>query len=80
MRNGARTLATSRWHQGKLTELSREHEAHDVYVTGSFDDWRKTIQLEKEDGIFQKTVELPKTKHQYKVCFTHSPACRRIVC
>ena len=65
----ARALATPPWSQCELTELSREHEAHDVYVTGSFDDWRKTIQLEKKDGIFQKTVELPKTKHQYKVGF-----------
>ncbi|KAJ4299164.1 Cruciform DNA binding protein [Kalmusia sp. IMI 367209] len=43
-----------------------EHSAHEVFVTGSFDDWRKTVKLEKEDGIFKKTVELPKTKHQYK--------------
>ena len=53
-----------------LTALFREHEAHEVFVTGSFDDWRKTVQLEKKDGIFQKTVELPKGKHQYKVRFS----------
>lgn len=45
----------------------REHDANDVYVTGTFDDWKKTVQLEKEDGVFKKTVELPKTKTQYKV-------------
>ena len=45
----------------------REHDAEDVYVTGTFDNWKKTVQLEKEDGIFKKTVELPKTKTQYKV-------------
>ncbi|KAF1970068.1 hypothetical protein BU23DRAFT_220787 [Bimuria novae-zelandiae CBS 107.79] len=50
---------------GKYT-FTWEHEAHEVFVTGSFDDWRKTVQLEKEGGIFKKTVELPKAKHQYK--------------
>jgi hypothetical protein len=35
-------------------------------VTGTFDDWRKTVKLEKEDGVFKKTVELPKTHTQYK--------------
>jgi len=38
-------------------------------VTGTFDDWRKTVKLEKdEDGVFKKTVELPKVHTQYKVC------------
>jgi hypothetical protein len=36
-------------------------------VTGDFDEWKKTVKLEKEGGIFKKTVELPKEKHQYKV-------------
>lgn len=45
----------------------REHSANEVYVTGTFDDWRKTVKLENEDGIFKKTVELPKTHTQYKV-------------
>lgn len=48
--------------------LVREHPADTVFVTGDFDDWKQTVQLEKEDdGIFKKTVELPKAKHQYKV-------------
>ena len=54
----------------------REHDANDVYVTGTFDDWKKTVQLEREGGIFKKTVELPKTKTQYKVrahCDTRLP-------
>lgn len=43
-------------------------------MTGDFDDWNKTIKLEKEDGVFQKTVELPKAKHQYKVStYSFSP-------
>lgn len=50
----------------------REHDADDVYVTGTFDDWKKSVQLEKEGDIFKKTVELPKTKTQYKVCHHRS--------
>ena len=51
--------------------ISIFHEFRDEpkeFVTGTFDDWKKTVQLEKEDGIFKKSVELPKTKTQYKVC------------
>ncbi|KAF2683088.1 carbohydrate-binding module family 48 protein [Lentithecium fluviatile CBS 122367] len=43
-----------------------EHAASEVYVTGDFDEWKKTVKLENEGGIFKKTVELPKQKHQYK--------------
>jgi 1,4-alpha-glucan branching enzyme len=50
-----------------LTRRNREHPANEVYVTGDFDGWKRTIQLEKEDGVFKKTVELPKEKHHYKV-------------
>lgn len=56
--------------------ICREHDADDVYVTGTFDDWKKTVQLEKEDGVFKKTVELPSTKTQFKVrslCDTRLP-------
>ncbi|KAF2020239.1 carbohydrate-binding module family 48 protein [Aaosphaeria arxii CBS 175.79] len=42
------------------------HAANEVYVTGDFDDWKQTVKLEKEDGVFQKTVELPKAKTAYK--------------
>jgi hypothetical protein len=38
-----------------------------VLVTGTFDDWQKTVTLEKVDGVFKKTVELPKVHTQYKV-------------
>lgn len=55
----------------RLTRLPREHNASEVYVTGDFDDWKKTVKLEKENGTFKKTVELPKQKHQYKVCALH---------
>ena len=39
-------------------------------MTGTFDDWQKSVQLEKADGVFKKTVELPQTKTQYKVRLT----------
>ncbi|KAH7412002.1 hypothetical protein DE146DRAFT_685165 [Phaeosphaeria sp. MPI-PUGE-AT-0046c] len=50
---------------GKYT-FSWEHAATDVLVTGTFDDWQKTVTLEKTDGVFKKTVELPKVHTQYK--------------
>ncbi|KAF2655438.1 carbohydrate-binding module family 48 protein [Lophiostoma macrostomum CBS 122681] len=50
---------------GKYT-FTWEHPAKEVTVTGDFDDWKQTVTLVKEDGIFKKTVELPKAKHQYK--------------
>lgn len=50
---------------GKYTFIW-EHSANEVYVTGTFDDWRKTVKLDQEDGIFKKTVELPKEHIQYK--------------
>jgi hypothetical protein len=46
--------------------FSWAHPANEVFVTGDFDDWKQTIKLEKEDGVFKKTVELPTGKHQYK--------------
>jgi 1,4-alpha-glucan branching enzyme len=51
---------------GKYT-FTWEHPATEVTVTGDFDDWKQTVKLENEDGVFKKTVELPKAKHQYKV-------------
>ncbi|KAG9251742.1 uncharacterized protein F5Z01DRAFT_626998 [Emericellopsis atlantica] len=35
-----------------------EHPAEEVYVTGTFDDWTKSVKLEKEGDVFQKTVDL----------------------
>ncbi|KAG8529586.1 uncharacterized protein KY384_006223 [Bacidia gigantensis] len=35
------------------------HPASDVHVTGTFDDWSKSVELEKKDGIFEKKVDLP---------------------
>ncbi|KAK4503497.1 hypothetical protein PRZ48_004412 [Zasmidium cellare] len=38
-----------------------EHPAEEVYVTGTFDDWSKTVQLDKKDTVFEKTVNLKPT-------------------
>ncbi|PHH80100.1 hypothetical protein CDD82_1978 [Ophiocordyceps australis] len=35
-----------------------EHEAEEAYVTGTFDNWSKSVKLEKHNGVFQKTVHL----------------------
>ncbi|KAJ2966229.1 hypothetical protein NUW58_g10711 [Xylaria curta] len=49
--------------------LSGNHPATEVYVTGTFDDWKKTEKLEKVGDGFQKTVALPdiSNKITYKV-------------
>lgn len=38
-------------------------------MTGTFDDWGKTVQLEKKGNVFEKEVHLPTIdgKIQYKV-------------
>ncbi|MCJ1310047.1 hypothetical protein MMC25_003708 [Agyrium rufum] len=48
-----------------------EHPAKEVFVTGTFDDWGKTVQLEKKGDLFEKTVDLPNASEKiyYKVCF-----------
>ncbi|KAJ4155731.1 hypothetical protein LMH87_000962 [Akanthomyces muscarius] len=45
-----------------------EHPAEEVYVTGTFDNWTKSVKLEKQGGIFEKTVslEIPSDKIYYK--------------
>jgi Glycogen recognition site of AMP-activated protein kinase len=47
----------------------RPREAKEVFVSGTFDDWGKTIQLQRKGDIFEKEVQLPSTseKIQYKV-------------
>jgi hypothetical protein len=47
----------------------REHPAEEVYVTGTFDNWTKSIQLEKKGDVFEKTVDLKdaSSKIYYKV-------------
>ncbi|CAI6342428.1 unnamed protein product [Periconia digitata] len=51
---------------GAIPLPGEEHSGDEVYVTGEFDSWKKSVRLDKEDGIFKKTVELPKEKTLYK--------------
>ncbi|KAI9044463.1 carbohydrate-binding module family 48 protein [Aspergillus affinis] len=37
------------------------HDAKEVYVTGTFDDWGKTVQLEKKGDYFEKEIHLSPT-------------------
>lgn len=47
----------------------RNHPAEEVYVTGTFDDWAKSVKLEKKGDSFEKSLELSKTDEKifYKV-------------
>lgn len=68
-----------------LMHSIRPHPANEVCVTGTFDNWSRSIRLEKgADGAFSKEVDLPDThdKLQYKVrlfirlvknCFCYFP-------
>jgi hypothetical protein len=49
---------------------ARDHPASDeVYVTGTFDDWKKTEKLDKVDGRYEKLVKLSDASQKiyYKV-------------
>ena len=50
-----------------------------MYVTGTFDDWGKTIKLEKVGGSFEKNVDLPASSEKiyYKVSLELSGKLRR---
>jgi hypothetical protein len=49
--------------------MCRPYDANEVFVTGTFDDWGKTVKLNRVGGIFIKEVSLPvREKIQYKVC------------
>lgn len=53
----------------------RHHPAHEVYVTGTFDDWAKSIKLENKGAHFEKVVELPLSNEKifYKVRYPTAP-------
>lgn len=40
--------------------------ANEVFVTGTFDDWKMSVKLDKHAGIFEKSVNLPKIRTEYK--------------
>lgn len=47
----------------------RPHHADEVFVTGTFDDWGKTVRLDRKGDVFEKEVPLPaaEEKLHYKV-------------
>ena len=47
----------------------RDHPAEEVYVTGTFDDWAKSVKLERKGDGFEKLLDLPETEEKifYKV-------------
>lgn len=53
----------------RMGNQTRPYNANEVYVTGTFDDWGKTVRLDRNGEVFEKEVELPATeeKIQYKV-------------
>ena len=55
--------------------VCREQPGDEVFVTGTFDDWSKSTQLDKKDTGFEKTVALQKVDEKilYKVCPSRSP-------
>lgn len=52
-----------------LTRCHRNHPAQEVYVTGDFDNWSKSVKLEKTGDSFRKTITLPgeESRIHYKV-------------
>jgi serine/threonine protein kinase len=40
--------------------------ATEVFVTGTFDNWTKSVRLENRGGFFEKTISLPVTLTEYK--------------
>lgn len=51
------------------------HPAQEVYVTGTFDDWAKSVKLENKGEHFEKLVELPLSNEKifYKVPYPFTP-------
>lgn len=41
--------------------------AEEVFVTGYFDNWEKSVKMERRNGVFRKTVKLPRTRTMYKL-------------
>ena len=46
--------------------FSWEHPAEEFFVIGSFDEWKKLTKLDRADGVFRRTVELPIAYTQYQ--------------
>jgi len=48
---------------------AREHPSDEVFVTGTFDNWSKSVKLDRDGTAHEKTVDLPKSDEKilYKV-------------
>lgn len=77
MSHAKRLKETPIWHirnRANSFSSTRDHPANEVYVTGTFDDWAKSVKLEKKGNIFEKVVVLPQAEENiyYKVCISRS--------
>lgn len=52
---------------GKNRDAGDDEAIESVYVTGSFDGWSKSQKMVRTGSIWEKSVELPRVKTQYKV-------------
>jgi hypothetical protein len=52
-----------------VPRICRPYDANEVFVTGTFDDWGKTVKLDRVDDGFAKEVSLPIEKVHYKAGF-----------
>ena len=74
------SLPFPQWHRHQWTRIAsltgrivafacRPYDANEVFVTGTFDDWGKTVKLDRVGDSFAKEVDLPTgEKIQYKAC------------
>lgn len=48
-----------------LTKFTWNYGGNSVYLTGSFNNWKKNIQMDKQGDEFCITLLLPRQVHQY---------------
>ncbi|XP_050404529.1 5'-AMP-activated protein kinase subunit beta-2 isoform X1 [Patella vulgata] len=65
---GAKTAQTTYSHGPRLlpTVFKWEGGGKDVYICGSFNNWKSKIPLVKSQGDFYTIVDLPEGEHEYK--------------
>ncbi|KAI9684488.1 MAG: hypothetical protein M1829_002298 [Trizodia sp. TS-e1964] len=62
-----------------LPDLEGDKPATDIRVTGTFDDWSKSIKLEKHGDTWEKEVNLPSADEKYFYKLTRIPFDRQFV-
>lgn len=68
----ARTILRNWIADWTAPRICRPYDANEVFVTGTFDDWGKTVRLDRVSDGFAKEVSLPIERVQYKVGFPAS--------